>query len=216
MHKMQKDLQQPSREILEAAGFILSGGIGAVPTETVYGLASDALNPSAARKIFEAKGRPFIDPLIVHVIDIEMAEKVAVFDGDSRRLAEKFWPGPFTMVLPRREIIDDIVTAGLDTVAVRMPSHPVMRSLIAASGRPLVAPSANPFGYVSPTTAAHVREQLGGKIDFILDGGVAQEASAPGADIARPDRGGFGGSHRQVAQEERGASAGPRHAELPL
>lgn len=174
MHKMQKDLQQPSREILEAAGFILSGGIGAVPTETVYGLASDALNPSAARKIFEAKGRPFIDPLIVHVIDIEMAEKVAVFDGDSRRLAEKFWPGPFTMVLPRREIIDDIVTAGLDTVAVRMPSHPVMRSLIAASGRPLVAPSANPFGYVSPTTAAHVREQLGGKIDFILDGGPCE------------------------------------------
>ncbi len=163
--------QRPQCDLRSAADFILSGGIGGVPTETVYGLAADATNGEAVKKIFAAKGRPFIDPLIVHVCSFEMAESVARFSDKAKRLAEKFWPGPLTMVLPRKEIIGDIVTAGMDTVAVRMPSHPIMRRLIELSGRPIAAPSANPFGYVSPTRAEHVREQLGEKIDFVLDGG---------------------------------------------
>ena len=168
---MLDNFQQPSQAMLEAADFICKGGIGGVPTETVYGLAANALNPQAVRKIFEAKGRPFIDPLIVHVCDMDMAESIAVMDADAKKLAEKFWPGPLTMVLKRKSCVPDIVTAGLDTVAVRMPSHPITAQLIKITGLPLAAPSANPFGYVSPTTASHVREQLGGKIDFVLDGG---------------------------------------------
>ena len=168
---MPNKFQQPSQAMLEAADFICKGGIGGIPTETVYGLAANALNPSAVRKIFEAKGRPFIDPLIVHVCDIDMAESIAYFDADAKKLADKFWPGPLTMILKRRECISDIVTAGLDTVAVRMPAHPITSQLIRTTKLPLAAPSANPFGYVSPTTAAHVREQLGDKIDFVLDGG---------------------------------------------
>lgn len=162
---------QPSEDISLAADFILKGGIGAVPTETVYGLAADAFNAGAVRKIFEAKGRPFIDPLIVHVCDMQMAESVAEFSTKARVLAEKFWAGPLTLILKKRANVPDIVTAGLQTVAVRMPAHPVMRELIKTCQRPLAAPSANPFGYVSPTTAQHVAEQLGDKIDFILDGG---------------------------------------------
>ncbi len=163
--------QRPLCDINAAADFILSGGIGGVPTETVYGLAADATNETAVRKIFSAKGRPFIDPLIVHVCDIKMAEEVAEITDDARKLAEKFWSGPLTMILPRKKIIGDIVTAGFPTVAVRMPSHPIMAELIRKSGKPIAAPSANPFGYVSPTRAEHVIEQLGEKIDFILDGG---------------------------------------------
>ena len=163
--------QRPFCDSNVAADFILSGGIGGVPTETVYGLACDATNESAVRKIFSAKGRPFIDPLIVHVCDMEMAESVAYFSDDAKKLAEKFWAGPLTMILPKKDCIGDIVTAGFDTVAVRMPSHPMMLELIRKSGKPISAPSANPFGYVSPTTAEHVREQLGDKIDFIIDGG---------------------------------------------
>jgi len=165
---------RPPCDIAQAADFILSGGIGGVPTETVYGLAADAANPDAVRKIFEAKGRPFIDPLIVHVCDMDMARKAAVFTPDAEKLAARFWPGPLTMVLPRTSIIGDIVTAGLDTVAVRMPAHPIMAELIRRANRPIAAPSANPFGYVSPTRAEHVAEQLGGKIDFILDGGSCE------------------------------------------
>lgn len=166
-----KRIVRPSGDVSQAAGFILSGGIGGVPTETVYGLAADALNPDAVRRIFEAKGRPFIDPLIVHVCDMQMAEKVAAFTGRARTLAEKFWPGPLTLILNKHDSVPDIVTAGMNTVAVRMPSHPIMLELIRACGRPIAAPSANPFGYVSPTCAEHVAEQLGDRIDFILDGG---------------------------------------------
>ncbi len=165
------NISQPPQELLEAADFILRGGIGAVPTETVYGLAANALNPSAVRRIFEAKGRPFIDPLIVHVSDMEMARAAAHFTPEALKLAEHFWPGPFTLVLKRKDAIPDIVSAGLDTVALRMPSHPMTRALINACSVPIAAPSANPFGYISPTLAEHVREQLGNKIDFILDGG---------------------------------------------
>ena len=170
----EKPQTRPQCDISSAADFILSGGIGGVPTETVYGLAADATNEAAVRKIFAAKGRPFIDPLIVHVCDMEMAESVAEFSPDAKKLAEKFWPGPLTMILPKREKIGAIVTAGLDTVAVRMPSHPVMAELIRKTARPIAAPSANPFGYVSPTRAEHVREQLGDKIDFVLDGGECE------------------------------------------
>ena len=154
-----------------AANVILSGGIGGIPTETVYGLAADALNPEAVRKIFAAKGRPFIDPLICHVCDMSMARSIAFFTRDAELLAQKFWPGPLTLILKRKPCVSDIVTAGLETVAVRMPSHKVTAELIRKCGRPLAAPSANPFGYVSPTCAEHVREQLGDKIDFVLDGG---------------------------------------------
>ncbi len=163
--------QRPQRDIDLAVDFILSGGIVGVPTETVYGLAADATNEVAVRKIFTAKGRPFIDPLIVHVCDIEMAEKVADFTEDAKKLAKAFWAGPLTMILPKKESIGDIVTAGHSTVAVRMPSHPIMSELIRKSGKPIAAPSANPFGYVSPTRAEHVSEQLGEKINFVLDGG---------------------------------------------
>ncbi len=165
------NFNQPSAEIKQAADFILSGGIGAIPTETVYGLAANALNPDAVRKIFTAKGRPFIDPLICHVSDIKMAETLADLSDRARELADKFWAGPLTMVLPRKSCVPDIVTAGLDTVAIRMPAHPIAMELIRICNCPLSAPSANPFGYVSPTRAEHVREQLGDKIDFILDGG---------------------------------------------
>ena len=166
-----ENLKRPPSDILEAADFIARGGIGAVPTETVYGLAADAANPDAVRKIFEAKGRPFIDPLIVHVCDIGMAREVAEFTPEAERLAREFWPGPLTMVLKKKPVIPAITTAGMDTVAVRMPSHPDMLGLIRASSRPIAAPSANPFGYVSPTCAEHVRSALGGKIDFVIDGG---------------------------------------------
>ncbi|MBO5255707.1 MAG: threonylcarbamoyl-AMP synthase [Opitutales bacterium] len=158
-------------DILEASRFISEGKIGGVPTETVYGLAANALNQDAVRKIFQAKSRPFIDPLIVHVCDMQMAESVAEFSDDARKLAETFWPGPLTMILPRKGCVPDIVTAGMDSVAVRMPSHKMMNELIKISNLPIAAPSANPFGYVSPTKAEHVVEQLGDKIDFVLDGG---------------------------------------------
>lgn len=165
---------QPQSEIRVAADFILKGRIGGVPTETVYGLAANALDEKAVRKIFEAKMRPFIDPLIVHVCNMDMARDIAIFSEEDEKLAKAFWPGPLTLVLKKNEKIPDIVTAGLDTVAVRMPSHPVMLSLIEAAQAPIAAPSANPFAYVSPTRAEHVREQLGEKIDFILDGGPCE------------------------------------------
>lgn len=157
--------------INNVARLISEGKIGGVPTETVYGLAANALNEDAVRKIFQAKSRPFIDPLIVHVCDMQMAESVAEFSDDARKLANAFWPGPITMILPRKACVPDIVTAGMDTVAVRMPSHKMMRELIKKANLPIAAPSANPFGYVSPTKAEHVIEQLGDKIDFVLDGG---------------------------------------------
>ena len=170
---MEKPLQ-PSQDILGAARFISEGKIGGVPTETVYGLAANALNEVAVAKIFRAKSRPFIDPLIVHVSDMQMAERVAEFSEDARRLAKRFWPGPLTMILPKKPCVPDLVTAGMPTVAVRMPSHKTMHELIVAADVPIAAPSANPFGYVSPTCAAHVAEQLGDKIDFVLDGGECE------------------------------------------
>jgi L-threonylcarbamoyladenylate synthase len=142
-----------------------------VPTETVYGLAGNAQSQLACQRIFKVKGRPFNDPLIVHVLDLEMLDRVAIRDERLNRIADAFWPGPLTIILRRRASVPAIVTSGLNTIAVRIPAHPVFRRLISAAGIPLAAPSANPFGYISPTTSAHVEAQLGDLIDFILEGG---------------------------------------------
>lgn len=157
--------------IARAAALLRVGEIVAVPTETVYGLAANALDESAVRKVFAAKGRPFIDPLIVHVPDLAAAETVAELPPRIAALAAAFWPGPLTVVLRKKPGVPALVTAGEPTVAVRVPAHPVMRALLLAAGTPLAAPSANPFGYVSPTTADHVRDSLGERCPHILDGG---------------------------------------------
>ncbi len=148
-----------------------AGEIVAVPTETVYGLAGDATSAEACLKIFAAKGRPTDDPLIVHIAALRDLERVALANPEARLLARAFWPGPLTLVLPKTPLVPDLATAGLPSVAVRMPSHPLFRKLIRLSGVPLAAPSANPFGYVSPTSAAHVAKHLGRRIRYILDGG---------------------------------------------
>ena len=151
-----------------------AGEIVAVPTETVYGLAANALDPVACAKIYRAKGRPASDPLIVHLHSAAQLAQVCRPNAAALKLARRFWPGPLTLVLPKTGAVPAIVTAGRDSVAVRVPSHPVFRRLLRLAGIPLAAPSANPFGYISPTTARHVREGLGGKIGFILDGGPAK------------------------------------------
>lgn len=160
-------------DIEMAAATLRAGGLVAMPTETVYGLAADATNDRAVARIYEAKGRPSFNPLIVHVADLAMARRFAEFSPLAERLAAQFWPGPLTLVMNRRAEsgVSHLVTAGLDTIALRAPAHPVSRALLAALGRPLAAPSANPSGTVSPTTAAHVRDGLGGRVDVILDGG---------------------------------------------
>lgn len=167
----------------------------AFPTETVYGLGCDALNPDAAAKVFEAKQRPQFDPLIVHITDrIQLDNVVSTLTATARQLIDQFWPGPLTLVLPKQPAIPDLVTAGLKTVAVRMPSHPAAKALIREAGTPIAAPSANPFGYVSPTTAQHVVDGLGRTIDLILDGGpcpVGVESTivslvGPRAELLRP------------------------------
>ena len=148
-----------------------AGELVAVPTETVYGLAANALDARACRKIFTAKGRPTDDPLIVHIHALAQLSQVADVNPAALKLAKKFWPGPLTLVLPKRPAVPAVVSAGLPSVAVRMPSHPLFRKLLRLARLPLAAPSANAFGYVSPTTAEHVRAGLGTKIRHILDGG---------------------------------------------
>ncbi|HZP58859.1 MAG TPA: L-threonylcarbamoyladenylate synthase [Opitutaceae bacterium] len=162
-----------ARSLRFLARCLRAGELVAVPTETVYGLAADALNARASAKIFRAKGRPTHDPLIVHIHSFAQLELLAKTNDAAKRLAKKFWPGALTLVLPKKKRVPAIVTAGLPSVAVRMPRHPLMRRLLRLCDRPLAAPSANPFGYVSPTTAEHVRAGLGKKIRFILDGGPA-------------------------------------------
>lgn len=163
-----------SAAIDEAARLIGDGGLVAFPTETVYGLGADATNGRAVAAIFETKGRPQFNPLIVHVPDLAAAERIAVVGPHARLLAEVFWPGPLTMVLKRRADggLSDLVSAGLDTVAVRVPGHPVAQALLAATERPLAAPSANRSGRVSPTRAEHVAEDFGSDVALILDGGA--------------------------------------------
>ena len=162
--------------IAEAARLVMDGLPVAVPTETVYGLAADATNPAAVARIYAAKGRPSFNPLIVHVADLEAAERLGRFDDQARALAEAHWPGPLTLVVPLREGsgIAGIVTAGLPSIALRVPAHPAMQALLAATARPLAAPSANASGRISPTRAAHVLASLGGRIPLIIDGGATQ------------------------------------------
>jgi len=158
--------------IRRAAEVIERGGLVAFPTETVYGLGADAFQPRAVAAIFEIKGRPRFDPLIVHVADPRDVVRLWLeVDPRARRLMERFWPGPLTLVLPKRPEVPEIVTAGLRTVAVRMPAHPVALELIREAQTPIAAPSANPFGRLSPTTAEHVLEGLGDRVEVILDGG---------------------------------------------
>jgi L-threonylcarbamoyladenylate synthase len=160
--------------IAEAARILESGGLVAVPTETVYGLAARADSAEAVAKIYAAKGRPDFNPLIVHVAGVEQAARYAKFSPQALALAEAHWPGPLTLVLPRRRDVTlaPAVTAGLPTVALRAPAHPVMRALLAAVDFPLAAPSANRSGFISPTCAAHVLASLDGRIDMVLDGGA--------------------------------------------
>ena len=155
-----------------AAEILRGGGTVAFPTETVYGLGANALDAAAVARIFEAKGRPSWDPVIVHVAGPEMLERVASeLSENARRLAEAFWPGPMTLLVPKRDAVPAAVTAGRPLVGVRMPAHPVALALIRAAGVPVAAPSANRFGHTSPTTAEHVAADLGGRIDAIVDGG---------------------------------------------
>jgi len=150
------------------------GGLVAFPTETVYGLGADATNASAVARIYQAKGRPAFNPLISHVGDLAAARQIGRFNDNALSLARAFWPGPLTLVLPKTPgcAVAELATAGLDTIAIRIPSHPVARAILAAFGKPVVAPSANLSGHVSPTTAGHVRSDLDGRIDLIVDGGA--------------------------------------------
>ncbi|MBM4428621.1 MAG: threonylcarbamoyl-AMP synthase, partial [Chloroflexi bacterium] len=158
--------------IRQASEIILRRGLVAFPTETVYGLGANALDEEAVAKIFAAKGRPSNDPLIVHVASVDDISRLASeIPPIVKKLAEAFWPGPLTLILPKQAHVPDTVTSGLNTVAVRVPSHPIALALIRASGVPIAAPSANRFGHTSPTTAAHVLDDLNGRIDMILDSG---------------------------------------------
>jgi L-threonylcarbamoyladenylate synthase len=162
--------------IAAAARTLATGGLVAFPTETVYGLGADAANPAAIAHLYQAKGRPAFNPLIAHVSDLAAARKIARFDAAAEKLAQAFWPGPLTLVLPKAEgcVVADLATAGLDTVAVRVPAHAVARDILRSFGGPVVAPSANLSGHVSPTTSAHVENDLSGKIDLIVDGGPVE------------------------------------------
>jgi L-threonylcarbamoyladenylate synthase len=160
--------------IADAVRCLAAGGLIAFPTETVYGVGADATNGQAVGRVYEAKGRPAFNPLIAHVVDLAAAQALARFSADAAWLAEAFWPGPLTLVLPRAAAcpVADLATAGLDSIAVRVPSHVVARAILAGFGKPVVAPSANRSGQVSPTTAAHVLADLGGRIELIIDGGA--------------------------------------------
>lgn len=162
--------------VAAAARALSEGGLVAFPTETVYGLGADATNPAAIARLYQAKGRPAFNPLIAHVGDIKAARQIARFDAAATALAEAFWPGPLTLVLPKADgcAVADLATAGLDTVAVRIPALAIARDILSAFGGPVVAPSANISGHVSPTTAAHVHSDLSGRIDLIVDGGAVE------------------------------------------
>jgi L-threonylcarbamoyladenylate synthase len=169
-------LSATAATIAEAARHLRSGGLVAFPTETVYGLGADATQDKAVAAIYELKSRPSFNPLIAHVADLETAERYAIFDTRARYLARRLWPGALTLVLPRnpKAPISDLVTAGLPTLAIRVPDHPVALQLLQALGRPVAAPSANRSGKVSPTTAAHVEEEFGARLAMILDGGATR------------------------------------------
>lgn len=164
-------LQPDAAGLARAVEWLTQGHCGAFPTETVYGLGANALDPAAVERIFKAKGRPQDNPLIVHVHSRELADRVCRFTPLGERLAAAFWPGPLTLVLPKRELVPDRVTAGLPTVGVRLPAHPVARQLIALAQMPIAAPSANTSGRPSPATAEHVLDDLRFRIPFVIDGG---------------------------------------------
>ncbi len=174
--------------IARAARILREGGVVAFPTETVYGLGAAAFDPIAVARVFEIKRRPSFDPLIVHVLDRTMLARVAgELDARSDALARRFWPGPLTLVLRKLAAVPDLVTAGAATVAVRIPAHPVARALLEALGAPIAAPSANPFGALSPTRAEHVVKALGGSVDLILDGGPSEHGLESTIVLAEPE-----------------------------
>ena len=185
------------KDIKKATELLKAGELVAIPTETVYGLAGNALNPIAIAKIFTVKNRPSFDPLIIHVNSLERAtDCVSEIPDIAKKLIDRFWPGPLTLLLKKSKQIPDLVTAGMDTVGIRCPNHPLSLSLLAQLDFPLAAPSANPFGYVSPTTPSHVNEQLGNKIQYILDGGnceIGIESTVLGFEKDKPVIYRFGG-----------------------
>src|SRR5271154_3845483 len=160
--------------VAEAARVLAAGGLVAFPTETVYGLGADATDGRAIARLYEAKGRPAFNPLIAHVLDRPAAQRLARFDADATKLGAAFWPGPLTLVLPKAADcpVAELATAALDSIAVRVPDHAIARDVLEAFAKPVVAPSANHSGHVSPTRAAHVQADLGGRIDLIVDGGA--------------------------------------------
>jgi len=168
---MARFYKESDGDLRSVVDLLHSGELVALPTETVYGLAGDALRPKVVRKIFEVKMRPFIDPLIVHIANYRQVGEIAEPPRELELLAESFWPGPLTVVLSKKAKVPDLVTAGLPSVAVRMPSHSCIREVLRQSGLFLAAPSANPFGYLSPTSAVHVRDSLGDKAPYVVDGG---------------------------------------------
>ena len=179
-------------DLAHAAQLLRDGNIVAIPTETVYGLAANAFDEAAVLKVFEAKQRPSFDPLIVHIGQRgDVPRVVRELPPGAEALMDAFWPGPLTLVLPKQAAVPDLVTSGLDTVGLRMPAHPLTRELLGLLDFPLAAPSANPFGYVSPTTAQHVADQLGDRVPYILDGGpcsVGVESTILGWDAGADDR----------------------------
>ena len=209
--------------IAEAARSLAAGGLVAFPTETVYGLGADATDAKTIARLYAAKGRPTFNPLIAHVADLAAARALAVLDAAAERLAATFWPGPLTLVLPKRAgcPVAELATAGLDSIAVRVPDHPVARGILRALGRPVVAPSANRSGHVSPTTAAHVLADLRGRIDLILDGGptsVGVESTIV-ACLGRPMLLRPGGAPRDAVERALGvplADAPAQGADAPL
>lgn len=222
---IQIDPIHPQKDPIErAAALLRAGQVVAFPTETVYGLGANALDADAVEKIFLAKDRPAYDPLIVHLKGYEwLPQVVREVHPNVPQLAARFWPGPLTLILPRQPVIPDRVTAGLDTVAVRVPAHPVAQALLAAADLPVAAPSANRFGYTSPTIAAHVLADLGGRIPLILDGGPTQigvestvlDLTRPVPTILRP-----GGITREalesvLGQVELARQPGPEEAAQP-
>lgn len=178
------------KDISKARMYLKKGNLVAIPTETVYGLAANAFNPDAVAKVFDVKKRPSFDPLIVHTHSLSATKDLTAHIPDKAvTLAEKFWPGPLTLLIPKAKIISDFITAGMERVAIRIPSHPLTLELLQSLDFPLVAPSANPFGYISPTKASHVEDQLGDKIPYILNGGecnVGIESTIVGFEDGEP------------------------------
>lgn len=181
---------QIGQDVVQAGQLLAAGNVVGIPTETVYGLAGNALDPKAVLTIYRVKNRPAFDPLILHTNSLDrLSDFVTDLPEPARRLAETFWPGPLTLLLPKHERVPDLVTSGLPMVAVRVPNHPLTLALLASLDFPLAAPSANPFGYISPTTAQHVADQLGDQVPYVLDGGpatVGLESTIVGFEQGKP------------------------------